>query len=649
MATNILSIGQSALLAAQVGISTTGHNIANASTPGYSRQIVIQGAAQAQNFGYGYVGQGTQIQTIQRVYSDLLNKQVTNSQSTTGALTAYATQMKQIDSMLSDTSAGLSPAMQDFFKSVQDLSTNPDDAPSRQAMLSTANSLAERLQSFGTRISEIREGVNSQLTTSVDLVNTYAKQIAQLNDTIQKALNSDGQPPNDLMDQRDQLVSELSKQIQTSIVKQDGGTYNVFIGNGLPLVVGTHNFSLTTINSPTDANRTEVAYQNQGKVTILGSNSLPGGAIGGVLQFRSQSLDSIQNQLGLVATALAVTFNAQHEQAQDANGNAGTKFFSDPTPSVTASVDNTGGAAVSAAITDVQALTTSDYRLQYDGTNYNITRLDTGTVQTFASLPQTVDGVNFKLASGAMATGDSFLVQPTAYAATNFSVAITDTSKIAVGGPVLSSAALAANTGTGTITAPVLDSTYASSPLASPFTLTYSSGGNSLSGFPAGQAVTVTSGATTTTYPAPVGSIPYNAGDKISVAGLSIQISGVPANGDQFSVSVNAAGGAGDNRNALLLAALQTAKTIHSNSVSYGGAYGQLVSMVGNKTSELKINSAAETNVLAQVTAAQQAESGVNLDEEATNLLRYQQAYQAAGKMMQIASQMFDVLLNLKQ
>ena len=644
MATNILSIGQSALLAAQVGISTTGHNIANASTPGYSRQIVIQGAAQAQNFGYGYVGQGTQIQTIQRVYSDLLNKQVTNSQSTTGALTAYATQMKQIDSMLSDTSAGLSPAMQDFFKSVQDLSTNPDDAPSRQAMLSTANSLAERLQSFGTRISEIREGVNSQLTTSVDLVNTYAKQIAQLNDTIQKALNSDGQPPNDLMDQRDQLVSELSKQIQTSVVKQDGGTYNVFIGNGLPLVVGTHNFSLTTINSPTDANRTEVAYQNQGKVTILGSNSLPGGAIGGVLQFRSQSLDSIQNQLGLVATALAVTFNAQHEQAQDANGNAGTKFFSDPTPSVTASVDNTGGAALSAAITDVQALTTSDYRLQYDGTNYNITRLDTGTVQTFASLPQTVDGVNFKLASGTMATGDSFLVQPTAYAATNFSVAITDTSKIAVGGPVLSSTALAANTGTGTITAPVLDSTYAASPLAANLTLTYNSGGT----LSADQAVTVTSGATTTTYPA--GSpIPYTLGNKISIAGFSIQISGAPANGDQFTVSVNAAGGAGDNRNALLLAALQTAKTIHSNSVSYGGAYGQLVSMVGNKTSELKINSAAETNVLAQVTAAQQAESGVNLDEEATNLLRYQQAYQAAGKMMQIASQMFDVLLNLKQ
>lgn len=648
MATNILSIGQSALLAAQVGISTTGHNIANASTPGYSRQVVIQGAAQAQNFGYGYVGQGTQIQTIQRVYSDLLSKQVNTSQSTSGALTAYVTQMKQIDSMLSDTSAGLSPALQDFFKSVQDLSTNPDDSPSRQAMLSTANSLAERLQSFGERINEIRQGVNDQLTTSVNLVNTYAKQIAQLNDTIQKALNSDGQPPNDLMDQRDQLVSELSKQIQTTIVKQDGGTYNVFVGNGLPLVVGKQSYALSTVNSPTDANRTEVAYQNQGKVTILSSDSLPGGAIGGVLQFRNQSLDSIQNQLGLVATALASTFNAQHEQAQDANGNPGTRFFSDPVPTVTASVDNTGGAALTATISDVQALTTSDYRLQYDGTNYNLTRLDTGNVQSFASLPQTVDGVNFKLASGAMATGDSFLVQPTAYAAANFSVAITDTSKIAAGGPVLSSAALAANTGTGTITAPVLDSTYAANPLAGPFTLTYSSGGNSLSGFPAGQAITVTSGATTTTYAAG-SSIPYNAGDKISVAGFSIEISGAPANGDQFTVSVNAAGGAGDNRNALLMAALQTASTIHNNSTSYAGAYGQLVSMVGNKTSELQINSAAETNILAQVTAAQQAESGVNLDEEATNLLRYQQAYQAAGKMMQIASQMFDVLLNLNQ
>jgi flagellar hook-associated protein 1 FlgK len=648
MASNILNIGKSALAAAQVGISTTGHNIANASTPGYSRQVVVQSAAQAQNFGYGYIGQGTEVSAVTRVYSQLLAKQAVNSQSTSASSDIYSAQLGTIDNMLSDASAGLNPALSDFFASVQDLSANPSDTATRQTMLSNAQSLANRFQSTSNSLNEISDSVNTQLTSSVSLVNTYAKQIASLNDVIEKAVSADGNPPNDLMDQRDQLVLELSKQIKTTVVSQNQGSYNIFVGNGLPLVVGKDTFSLTTAPSPTDASRLEVAYQSNAKTTILGTESLSGGAIGGLVQFRAESLDTIKNQLGQIAVVLADTFNTQHEQGLDKNGNPGGALFSIPDPEVTSSSKNTGSAVVASKIVDARAITSSDYRLQWDGANYNITRLSDKTVQSFSSLPQTVDGLSFSLASGTMNPGDDFVIRPTQNVANTFKLAITDVSKLAVGGPVLSSTSIAANTGTATISTPIADSTYAASPLASAFGLTYNSVANTLTGFPATQAVTVTSGGTSTTYAAGA-PVPFTSGATITVAGLSFTVSGAPSNGDQFTITPNTTNAPGDNRNGLLLAGLQSQGTVNNSTTSYSSAFGQLVNSVGNKTRELKVTSAAESTVLEQATAAVQSESGVNLDEEATNLLRYQQAYQAAGKMMQIASQLFDVLLQLGQ
>jgi flagellar hook-associated protein 1 FlgK len=204
---DILSIGKSALAAAQVGLSTTGHNIANASTPGYSRQVVIQAAAQAQSSGSGYAGQGTEIVGITRAFNEILSRQLVSSQAASASSNIYASQLSNIDNMLSDASAGLNPAISDFFSSVSDLAANPSDIPSRQSMLSSARSLINRLQSTSSRLNEVRDGVNTELSASVNLVNTYAKQIASLNDSIETAISSNGNTPNDLMDQRDQLVT----------------------------------------------------------------------------------------------------------------------------------------------------------------------------------------------------------------------------------------------------------------------------------------------------------------------------------------------------------------------------------------------------------------------------------------------------------
>jgi flagellar hook-associated protein 1 FlgK len=652
---NILNIGKSALAAAQIGISTTGHNIANASTPGYSRQVVIQAAAQSQNFGYGFVGQGTEVASVTRIFNDILAAQAVRSQANSASVDTYRAQMSSINDMLSNASAGLNPAMSEFFGAIQDLSANPSDLATRQSMLSFAQSLASRFQTTNNRLNEIRDSVNSQLTSSVSLVNTYARQIAGLNDVIEKAVSANGNIPNDLMDQRDQLVLELSKQIKTTVVSQGQGGYNVYIGNGLPLVVGKETFNILTTPSPTDPSRLEVAYQSNSKVTVLGTNSLPGGVIGGLLQFRSESLDAIQNQIGQIAAVLGETFNNQLAQGFDLDGNIGTALFNVPEPLVNANAYNSGPttipananpAEVAASIVNAKALTTSDYKLQYDGTNYNITRLSDNTTQSFSSLPASVDGLTISQTSGTMLAGDNFLIKPTQNAATKFQVAITDARKLAVGGSVLNGSANVANTGAATISSPVASSNYASSPIASPFNITYNAGApNTLTGFIATEPVTVTSNGTSVTYAAGA-PVTFVNGATITTAGISFVISGTPSNGDEFTIAPGSATGPSDNTNGLLLGNLQNANTITGNK-SFSDAFGQMVNGVGNKTRELNILSISEAQVLEQITAAVQAESGVNLDEEATNLIRYQQAYQAAGKMMQIASQLFDVLLQL--
>lgn len=540
----ILSIGKSALNAAQMGLSVTGHNIANANTPGYSRQILGQSAALAQSFGASYIGQGVEVSSVSRVYNEILSTQVVNSQSNSAAADTYKTELNAINNMMSDASAGLNPALNDFFAGMQDLSASPSDIPTRQSFLSNAQSLVNRFQSTSNRLNEIRNGINTQLTSNVGLVNVYASQIASLNDTIEKTVNAGSGQPNDLLDQRDQVISDLSKLIKTTSVPQGQGSLNIYIGNGIPLVIGTTTMKLATVSSTTDPTRLEVAYKSNGTSNTLSMNSLPGGSIGGLLQFRAESLDPAQNQIGQIATVLASDFNAQHIQGSDLNGNVGGNLFTLADPAVTAKSANSGNAVLASAIIDAHALTSSDYRLQFDGTNYKVTRLTDGTVTTPVSFPQTIDGLSFDVSSGAMASGDEFLISPTRNAATNIRLAITDPKKLAM----------------GSSTAPT---------------------------------------------------------------------------------------GPGDNSNGLLLTELQTQTTMNNGTTSYSSAFGQLVNTVGNKTHELQVSAAAEAQVLQLNIDAVQAESGVNLDEEATNLIRFQQAYQAAGKMMQIASQLFDSLLQL--
>lgn len=644
MSSDIFGISVSALNTAQLGLATTEHNIANVNTTGFNRQTLVAAARPAQLTGSGYIGQGSDVISVKRIYDEFLSNQVTSEQGQAAHLNSYYAQIQQINNMLADPSAGLTPALQDFFSAVNDVSSAPESAATRQTMLSSAQSLATRFQSMNQRMIDINDNINGQIRTSVSSINAYARQIALLNHNVVVAqAASGGKPPNDLLDQRDQLITQLNQEIKASVVKQSDGSFNVSIGNGQLLVVGEQPYSLQVVQSLNDPSKLEVAAGVAGgTITRLQQSTFQGGSLGGLITFRSESLDAAQNALGLVAMGLAGTFNQQHQLGQDLNGALGGNFFVQPVPVVNNNLGNSGTGVIDASVSSYSALTGSDYSLLYNGVgSYTLTRLSDNTATTYATLPQTVDGLTISLASGALTAGDSFMIRPTVNGAASIAVAISDPAKVAAATPVRSNAALT-NTGTGSISAAKVNA-------PPPVTVNPA---HTLTDLNLQQAITITfTSATTfnvtgTGVGIPATGVAYTAGNDITYNGWTVQITGAPGTGDSFTVGTNT-NALTDNSNVLLLASLQTQKTMSGGTASYQGLYSQLVSVVGNKTRELQVTSAAQDAMVAQTVQAQQAVSGVNLDEEAANLLRYQRAYQAAGKAMEIANTLFATLLTL--
>ncbi|WP_198116620.1 flagellar hook-associated protein FlgK [Massilia rhizosphaerae] len=640
---SLLSIGKTGLYAAQAALATTGNNITNANVAGYSREVVVQATATSMGGSNGFIGTGTKVAQVKRYSDDFLNAQVRTAQASSSGLDAYQAQVQQVDNLLADTTSGLSPALQDFFSAVQNLTGDGAGVSSRGSFLSSADTLAARFQSMNGRLDEIRKGVNTQVTASVTSINTYAKQIAQLNDQIGKLTDAAGlNPPNDLLDKRDQLIMDLNKQIKATVVAGDNNSLTVSIGNGQPLVVGTSAFQLAATNSPTDQTRTTVGYVTQGKITPMAESALTGGELGAALQFRTQSLDMAQNSMGRIAIALATAMNDQNHLGLDGNGNPGGDIFSIAPAEVTKNVNNnqTSTTTVAATVVDATKLTTSDYKVDFDGTNYNVYRLSDNTKTVIQSQPQVIDGLSFDI-QGTADTGDNFLVRPTLNGSANFKLALTDGAQIAAAAPIATNVPLT-NSGSGKISAGSVDKNYLAAPLTAPVTLTFDKASGTLSGFPADVDVTVNG--TTTTYPAGTNP-PFQDGASYTVAGMSFTLNGAPADTDTFTIAPNT--GLGDTRNASLMGDLQSTNVLDGGKATFQSAYATLVSTVGNKTREVQANAEAAAAQLTQAQSAANNVSGVNLDEEAANLLKYQQAYQASGKVMQIADTIFNALLQI--
>ncbi len=633
MASSIFGIGISGLGAAKAGLLTTGHNIANASTPGYNRQEIIQTPGLAQRTGSGYFGQGVNVSDVRRAYDSLLQAQSWQAQSSSSHLDSLSAQLSRIDSLLADPTVGLSPALSAFFGAVNDIASHPSDGAARQGLLSQAQVLSSRFKEIDGQFEAQRNDVTRSMVSIVGEVNSISSQISEINGRIVRltSTGSSNQAPNDLLDQRDQLVSDLSRLVKVQVVRQDDNGYNVYLGSGQAIVLKDGASRLKVADGDEDPRKQQIVLDGPGADVKMRTSDLLGGQLGGLLEFRETALDPAQNALGRVAMALASGFNDQHRLGQDSSGRAGTNLFALGAPRALPNGLNSGNAVIGAGISSYSALTTSDYRLKYDGSNYSVMRMSDGNVTSFASLPQTIDGVSLSLTSGAMAAGDMFLIEPTRAGVAGLGVLIKDVGRLAAAAPIRTAASLlnpsAARVSAGTVNAQnPLDAN-----LQSPVSITFTTAGVfNVSGTGTGN---------------PLG-VAHTDGGDISYNGWTIQISGTPAAGDVFTIGPNT-GGVGDNRNALALAGLQGRLTLDGGTETLQGAYAQVVSQVGNQAQEARVSGFAQTSLLASVETARQSASGVNLDEEAANLMRYQQAYQASGKIIAIAGQLFDTILSI--
>lgn len=632
---DVLNTAITGLLAFQRGLAVTGHNVANVNTAGYSRQTALLVTNNPLFSGSGYIGNGVKVQTVTRAYDSFIQSQLRSSTAANSQLQEYYTLASEVDNIFADTQAGLSPSLSSFFEAIQGVAQNPTSVPARQVLLSQGQSLAARFQYIDDRLESMRKNVNTQIETVVDEINSYAASIADLNAQIATAQGSGlGQAPNDLLDQRDELIRQLAERVAVTTVAQDDGAVNVFIGTGQTLVLGETVNTLAATQNAYDATRLEVGFVAGGTTTTV-SSIITGGSLGAALAFRSEILDTSQNTLGQIAIGLSRTFNDQHALGMDLYGNLGGDFFlpiDATSPQAYGSSTNTGTGQLAAVIDDVAALTASDYRLDYDGATYTVTRLsDNTSVYSGAALPGTIasEGFTLSLTAGAIAAGDRFLIQPTRKGGNAVGMALTNPSAVAVAAPVRSAAAVA-NTGTGTVSAPTVNGPPpVNANLLQTVTITFT-GPNTynVNGVGTGN---------------PVG-LPYTPGADITYNGWTIKISGAPAALDVFTVSANT-NGYNDNRNAQALADAMNSEVLNASSASFLDVYGQLVADVGTSTHRADLDRTAQSALLEQVTARRDSVSGVNLDEEAANMLRFQQAYQAASQMVSVSGSMFQTLL----
>lgn len=673
---DLLSIGLSGLSANKTSLAVTGHNISNINTPGYSRQDTVQATRTPQFSGAGYIGSGTTLVDIRRSYSEFLNTQLRSSTSLSSDVAAYKSQIDQLDSLLAGTTTGITPSLQKFFSALQTAAEDPSNLPARQLVLSEAEGLSRRFNTVYDRLNEQNTFANKQMSAVADQVNRLAGSIASLNNSIAIA-QSNGSQPNDLLDARDEAVRQLSTFIGVNVVQQDDGSQNIFIGSGQPLVVGSTAGRLEVVPGANDPNRAEVQF-------VIGNSrqgitsQISGGELGGILRYREEVLDTTFNSLGRLALAVSDQVNSQLGQGLDLKGQVGTALFGDYNETslarlrVLSSSGNSGNAQPLLNITDTSVLTTSDYRLEFDGTNYSARRLSDGKAMTVVQNPPGTlsfqddagrdQGFQVVVGTPAPAAGDTFQLQPTRIGASTISTVLDQADQLAFAAPVRAEANLQ-NKGNGVISQPDLQSTGANIDIAAlqaafpPLTLTYDAATGGFSGLPAGATLTRVDakGEPITPAPSPL----FEPGQQNNYAlqladGTTVRmsLSGRPENGDRFDIAFNQ-NGVSDNRNALKLVGLQSKQVVGVDSSVSGigtgstltDSYGDLIERVGTLTAQARQDSEATTAILKQAQDNRDSLSAVNLDEEAANLIKFEQYYNASAQVIQVARSLFDTLI----
>jgi flagellar hook-associated protein 1 FlgK len=628
MSSGIFSIGNSALAAAYTALRTAGNNIANVNTPGYTRQTVVLTPQVGSFLGGSFLGQGVAVADVRRTYSEFLTGQAHQATAAAAQSDTRATQIAQVAALFNSPTNGIGAALDNFFSAVQDLTQRPGDAAVRQQLVSAGNLLTQRFNDVGARLQEMRVGSDRQIRLEADVVNRTAQEIATLNDKIALA-RGNGAMPNDLLDRRDAAIRKLNESIRVTSIAQDDGSVNLFLGNGQPLVVGSQASTFGMRIDPVDPQKLQVGVTPKGgSFLVIESDSIGGGRIGGLMQFRTDDLAAVENDLGRLAIALSTEFNEQHRLGNDASGAAGGDFFAPLAMSGVPARSNASTAAVTVSLADVTQLQASDYRVDFDGSQYTLTRLSDGQQWPPSASPVfTQDGLRIEIGNLPAAAGDRFLIAPFAAASRDFKIAITQASKVAAANP-LQTTQPATNLGSL-----VVDGITVQGPTRDP---NLTAAVNVV--FTGPTAYEIRSGATV------LSSGTYSPGTPISFNGWNLTLRGTPATSDSIGVSASV-GGSGDNRNALQLAGIANRLLVDSSTISAG--YSNSVARIGGAAQGAQAYAEAQDSILESALAAESAAAGVNLDEEATRLIQYQQQYQAAAKVIAAGRTIFDEILAL--
>ena len=645
----IFNIGVRSLQANQAALQTTGNNIANVNTPGYSRQSVVVQTVQGQYTGGGYIGAGVDISTVQRQHSEFLTRQSALSSSVAASDTERLAQLKQLEDVFQGGEAGLGSAISDMMNAFSDVANAPTDLSARAVVLTRVDEATARIRTAESRMTDLRRGVGSELTSAVASVNSLAVRIAKVNQEIART-NGSGQAPNDLLDQRDQLIKDLNGYVQTSSVAADDGTVSIFLASSQPLVLGT-NVRPVALGTDTfgDPSKAKLTLTQGSTTSLLEEATLGGGKLAGLLRFQNSDLQDAGQLLGRLALAIGTAINDQHQLGLDLKGTAGGELIRmGPIPDGRPASNNTGDATLAITVQTIpssgaSSLQASDYQIDFTSHSAgSVTRLSDGLVTEFSTTPIKIDGLELTI-TGTAAQGDSFLLKPFSAVAATIATAFASAGALAVSSPV---AARAGSSNLGTL---VLGSLVTRSvPAPAAVTLTFTAPGTytrsddpALALVPAGTPV----------------SYSYTAGQAIeykpatsttSASGWSLTLKGAAVAGDTFVVGSNAtvqpnADPRLNAGNALSLMALRDAALFDGSALTDG--YAGLMAQVGVMVQGASYAADVSQSIAKNIEQDRSSVAGVNLDEEAAKLLQYQQAYQASAKMLQIAQGVFDALL----
>lgn len=677
---SLINIGMSGLNASQAALATVGNNIANANAAGYSRQQIVQGTAGSQQVGGVFIGSGTTLADVRRVYNAYVDAQLQTTTSLNGDAQAYLDQVSSVDKLLSDKNTGVSAALGSFFASLQTAAGNPSDTSARQLLLTNAQTLSNRFNSIASQLTQQNEGINSQLSTLTSMVNQHTATIASLNQQITQYGKS-GSTPNNLLDARNEAVRSLNELVGVKVQEHDG-VYDITLGTGQSLVLGNTASTLTAVPGKTDKSQfsLQIDYpQSSIEVTSV----ITGGKMGGLLRYRDDVLAPAINDLGRTALVVSDAINKQLGQGLDASGEFGSSLFNNINSaqaisqrSLATSGNSAGSGNLDVTIGDSSQLTTYDYQVTFSSDkNYTVKRSDGTTLGPFdvtKNPPDMIDGFSLKLNGGGLSAGDSFKVSPTRTGASDMAVQLKDPNKLAFAAPLVADKG-SSNSGSGVLSAPSLSSMldiYGGADLsqlqgqiegAMPVRIAFDAAKDGTqtyrvlneAGDEIGTGSIVPGQANKVTINVPVldaaGNPVKNPDGSNKTIGFDTTISGSPGKGDSFDIKFNRDGKA-DNRNANELLALQNKATVGvsgaSAGMSMGGAYSHLVSTVGGKASQASVDGTANSAALEYAKSSRSSVSQVNLDEEASDLVKFQQYYTASSQIIKVAQDTFTTLIN---